>query len=221
MKEFGKALKLYLKVTLNPITAAFGLMLMAMLLVAASLSPETPDSEDYMSMIGTVGFGQLGVVALFIMGISSSRYKYFASLPFAKTLFTVVPTVCAAAAALIYDNIAITVAAFCWCEQGLSDLLVIAPINSFIICLSIACIGKPKLNILYFIPILIMATEHIVLPNISFTAHGFGLPVLTSAVIGALVFIAGVVLTLVIMNVWWKKCDHIYCGYYKISGQPD
>ena len=218
MKNFGKALKLYLKVIFNPITAALGIFIMGALLIMAAVSPETPDSDDYMSMLGSVGFGQFGIVVLCLMGsVSGLRYKYYAALPFAKTLITVVPTVCAAVAALIYDIVAVTIASFCWCEQALSDILMIAPINSFIICIAVACVGKPKLEILYLIPMFVMAMETIVLPRISLTAHGFGLPVPVSAVIGVLIFISGVALTLLIMSIWWKKCDHIYRGNYNTA----
>ncbi len=215
MKNFGKALKLYCKVTFNPITVSLGILIMGGLLVGAVMSPETPESSDYMSMIATVGFGQFGIIGCCLLGGTTvSRYRYCASLPFAKTLFTVVPTVFSAVAALIYDNIAVTIAAFCWCEQGLSDILIIAPLNSFIICLAVACFGKPKLEPMYIIPILVLATEQIVLPHISLTEHGFGLPVFISAVIGFLIFIAGVAFTLLIMNIWWEKCDHTYRGNY-------
>ena len=222
MKNSGKALKLYLKVIFNPITTVFGVFIMGALLIMAALSPETPDSDDYMSMLGSVGFGQFGIAVFCLMGsVSGLRYKYYAALPFAKTLLTVVPTVFAAACALIYDCIAVTIAAFCWDEQALSDILVIAPINSFIICLAVACIGKPKLEPLYLIPMLVMAMETVVLPHISFTAHGFGLPVVISGFIGILIFIFGVALTLAIMDLWWKKCDHIYRGNYNVTIQPN
>ncbi len=218
MKNFGKALKLYLKVIFNPITSVLGVFIMGALLIMAAVSPETPESDDYMSMLGSVGFGQFGIAVFCLMGnVSGLRYKYYAALPFAKTLITVVPTVCAAIASLIYDGIAITIAAFCWCEQALSDILIIAPINSFIICLAVACVGKPKLELLYLIPMFVMAMETIVLPHISLTAHGFGLPAFTSAVIGVLIFISGIALTLLIMNNWWKKCDHIYRRNYNTA----
>ena len=218
MKNFVKALKLYLKVIFNPITTVLGVFIMAVLLIMAAVSPETPDSEDYMSMLGSVGFGQFGIAVFCLMGsVSGLRYKYYAALPFAKTLVTVVPVACAATASLIYDCIAITIAAFCWCEQALSDILIIAPINSFIICLAVACVGKPKLEIFYLIPMFVMAMETVVLPHVGLTAHGFGLPVVISGFIGILIFIFGVALTLTIMDLWWKKCDHIYRRSYNAS----
>lgn len=221
MKRFVKALKLYCKATFNPIIAAVGIFIMGGILIAAAVSPRTPDTDEYMHMMGSVGFGQFGIFIL-LGGVNSyTRNKYFAALPFAKTLFTVAPTVLAAVTALVFDNIAITIAAFRWCEQGLSDLLIIAPINSFMICLAVACIGKPKLELLSIIPIFIISTESMVLPNISLFKHGFGLPVTVSSVIGLLIFISGVALTLMIMNIWWKKCDHINQRYYTIRIQQN
>ena len=218
MKNFGKALKLYLKISFNPLLTIFGTVIIVAMMIAAVTSPETPDSDDYMSMVGSVGFGQIGIVVILLMGtVSITRSRFYSSTPFAKTFITVVPLFCTVVAALIYDIIMITIAALCWCEQGLSDLLIIAPINSFIIGLAVACAGKPKLECLYIIPFVVLAWESIVLKNISVTAHGFGLPVPVSAVIGVLIFAAGIAVTLAIMNIWWKKCDHIYRGNYNTA----
>ena len=209
MKNFGKALKMYLKILFNPLLTLLGLIIIVAVTVAAAVSPDTPDSDEYMSMIGSVGFGQIGIVVLFIEAVSVTRSRFYVSLPYAKTLFTVVPVVCTAAAAFIYDIIALAIAALFWCEQGLSDLLIIAPINSFVICLAVSCSGKPKLEWLYILMFVFLASEQFVLPNISATAHGFGLPAAVSAVISVLVFISGTALTLLITSIWWKKCDRI------------
>ena len=211
MKNFGKALKLYLKVSFNPIVSAFGIFIMVGVVAAAVFSPESPENEDYMSMIAAAGFAQIGVGIFFIAGgPSMARNKYYISLPFAKMLFTVIPAVTAAVMSLIYDNVIFAVAAFCWQEQALADIMIIAPVNSFMVCLAVSCMGKPKLEPLYIIPMIILATEHLVLPNISAAAHGFGLPVVTSAVIGFLIFIAGAAVTLLIMNIWWRNSDRVY-----------
>lgn len=218
MKNFGKALKLYLKISFNPLLTIFGTGIIVAMMISVAAFPETPDSDDYMSMIGSAGFGQIGIVVILLMGtVSITRSRFYSSTPFAKTFITVVPLFCTAVAALIYDIIAITIAALCWCEQGLSDLLIIAPINSFIICLAVSCAGKPKLECLYIIPFVVLAWENIFLNNISVTAHGFGLPVPVSAVIGVLIFAAGIAVTLLILNIWWKKCDHIYRGNYNTA----
>ena len=213
MKNIGKALKLYLKITFNPIVAAFGIFIMAGLLTAAAVYPETPDSEDYMNMIGAVGFGQISSLIFFLFGsIAMSRNKYFSSLPYAKQLFTVIPTLAAAAVSLIYYAAAVTIAALCWEPAGLSDLLVFLPLNSIAICLAVSAIGKPKLEWVYLICILFLGTEQVVFPNISLTAHGLGLPMLVAGITGGLIYIAGIALTLFITNLWWKNCDHIYRG---------
>ena len=213
MKELGKALKLYLKISFNPIVGGFGLFVMAALLIAAALSPETPDSEDYMSMIAAVGFGQIGIAVICLFGsITMARNKFFASLPFAKTLFTAVPMIVSAVLSLIYYNAAVTVAALCWEPAALSDLLIFVPLDSAVMCLAVSAIGKPKLEWIYLICILFIGTEQAALPNISLTAHGLGLPVMTAGIIGALIYIAGIAVTLIIMNIWWKRSDHIYRG---------
>ena len=213
MKNFGKALKLYLKISFNPIVSAFGVLIMFALLIAAAVSPETPDSEDYMSMIASVGFGQIGIAVFCLFGsITMSRNKWFASLPFAKTLFTVVPLVIAAVMSLIYYNAAVTVAVFCWERAALSDLLVFLPIDSVVIWLAVSAIGKPKLEWIYLICVLSLGTQQVALPNISATMHGLGLSVTAAGIIGGLIFIAGIALTLLITTLWWKNCDHTYRG---------
>ena len=211
MKNLVKALKLYLKISFNPIVSTFGILIMVALLIAGVLSPETPESEDYMSMAVSAGFVQIGIAAVFLTGsVSMARNKCYASLPFAKALYTAAPAVASGAVALIYDVAAVTVAALCWSERGLSDILDIAPLNSFMICLAVACIGKQKLEWVYLICVMFLAFEEAVLPNISLTAHGLGLPLTVSAVIGALIFVLGMGLTLVITDIWWKNCDHTY-----------
>ena len=211
MKNFGKALKLYLKMTLNPIVSGFGVFIMLIILIVAALLPDSPDSEDYMSMIASVGFGQIGIAVICLSGsITICRNKLFASLPFAKTLFTVVPVVVPAVLSLIYCNAVITIAALCWEPAGMSDILVFAPLNGVVICLAVSAIGKSKFEWIYLVSILFLSAEEILLPNISITAHGLGLPVIAAAVIGALIFIAGIALTLLITNLWWKSADRVY-----------
>ena len=217
MKSIGKALKLYLKITFNPIVAAFGIFIMIALLIAAAVSPEAPDSEGYMSMIGSVGFGQIGIAAFCLFGsITMSRNKWFASLPFAKVLFTVIPVIVSSVISLIYYNAAITIAALCWEQTALSDLLIFVPINSAVMCLAVSAIGKPKLEWIYLICVLFLGTQQAVLPNISATAHGLGLQVLTAGIIGGLIYIAGIAISLLITALWWKKCDHTYRGNVNI-----
>lgn len=211
MKNFGKALKLYLKMTLNPIVSGFGLLIMLVILIVAALLPDSPDSEDYMSIIASVGFGQIGIAAFCLFGsIAISRNKFFTSLPFAKMLFTAVPAVVSATMSLIYFVVVITIAVLCWEPAGLSDILVFVPINSVMICLAVSAIGKPKLEWIYLICVMMLSVQQIALPNIGFTAHGLGLPVIAAAVTGALIFIAGIALTLLITNLWWKSANRVY-----------
>lgn len=217
MKNFGKALKLYLKISFNPITLFFGIFIMAALLVAAAVSPEAPESGEYMNMIASVGFGQISATLFFLFGsIAVSRNKYFSSLPFAKLLFTVIPTLSAAAVSLIYYNAAVTIAALCWEQPALSDLLVFLPINSAVVCLAVSVIGKAKLEWVYLICILCLSVQQIALPNINATAHGLGLPVLASGIIGGLIYLAGIAVSLLITALWWKNCDHTYRGNINI-----
>ena len=218
MKNFGKALKLYLKVSFNPLLTLFGAVIIVGIMIAAVHEPEVPESDEYMSMISAVSFGQIGILIFFLIGSTSAvRSKFFASLPCSKLLFTVVPTAVTAALTLIYNSIVIAVAALCWEEQALADILIAAPVNSFIICLAVSVLGKPGLEALYAIPVLILATEQLVLPNISATKHGFGLPLIPSAVIGVMIFAAGTAAVLAVLNIWWRRCDHIRCSDYNYT----
>ena len=216
MKNFGKALKLYLKVSFNPLLALLSAVIIVGVMIAAVLEPEIPESDEYMSMIAAAATGQIGIVVFCLGGtISIIRGKFYSSLPFAKTLFTVVPTVFTAGLSLIYDLIIITIAALCWVPQALADIMIAAPVGSLMVILGVSCSGKSKLEWLYILPFFILCTMQFILSKISVTMHGFGLPVITSAIIGALIFAAEIAVTLVIMNIWWKKCDHTYrmkCG---------
>ena len=218
MKNFGKALKLYLKVLFNPLLTLFSAVIIVGILIAAVHEPEVPESDEYMSMIAATAIGQIGIVVFCLYGtISVTRCKFYSSLPFAKTLFTIVPMVFTAFMSLIYDLIIIMIAALCWTPQALADILIAAPVGSLMVILGVSCSGKPKLEWLYIMPFLILCTLQFVLPNISATMHGFGLPVITSAVIGALIFAAEIAVTLVVMNIWWKKCDHVRRGNYNYT----
>lgn len=217
MKNIGKALKLYLKITFNPVIVIFCVIITGGILLAAALSPETPDGEDYMNMIGAVGFRQIAILAFCTLGSTTmSRNKWFASLPYAKTLFTVIPALISSVISLIYYIGAVAVAAIFWVPAAVSDLLIFDPLNSAMMCLAVSAIGKPKLEWIFFVCILFIGTQQIVLPHISVTAHGLGLPVPTAAVIGGLIYIAGIALSLVITNIWWKNCDHTYRRYDNI-----
>ena len=218
MKNFGKALKLYLKVLFNPLLTLFSAVIIVGILIAAVHEPEVPESDEYMSMIGSVGFGQIGIAVFCLFGsITISRNKWFASMPFAKTLFTVIPVIVSSVISLIYYNAAVTIAALCWEQQALSDLLIFVPINSAVMCLAISAIGKPKLEWIYLICILFLGTQQFVLPNISATKHGFGLPLVISAFIGLMIFIVGIAVSLFISDTWWRKCDHVHRGNYNYT----
>ena len=211
MKNFGKALRLYLKVIFNPLLTLFSAVIIVGILIAAVHEPELPESDDYMSMIAATAIGQIGIVVFCLYGtVSVIRCRFYPSLPFAKTFFTVVPTVFTAGLSLIYDLSVITIAALCWSPQALADILIAAPVGSLMVILGVSCSGKPKLEWLYIMPFLVLCTLQFVIPNISATKHGFGLPVVTSAVIGALIFAAEIAVTLVILDIWWKKCDHTH-----------
>lgn len=210
MKNFGKAAKLYLKMSLGVTTIVGGLMA-AGILILLWMDPATRDEADYMKMMGSINIGQLISVVLGLAGgINMMRSRYFLSLPFAKTLFTTVPVAASAGISLIYGIIAAAIVILRTDMQVLSDLLILMPVNIVIVCLVVSTLGKPRFFPLTLLGFLYMVFLQVLMPDLYFAAHGFGLPVQTACIIGALILTGGIALTLLIMNIWWKKGARTY-----------
>lgn len=201
-----KALRLYNMMTFNLIFAIPGTALMILLAIALALSPEGKGSEDYMSMIGTVGIGHLGIIFInFSYFIQSGRYKFPASIRSAKLFFTVVPVVAVGSLCLIYDIFIIVISAIVLPPSVFSDILISNAVHSVVACFLISLSGKKKF---YFITLPLMFIyffQTIILSHLGILSNGFGLPLAVAAVISAAIYIIGTGLNLGLLNWWWKK----------------
>ena len=210
MKNFGKATKLYFNMSIG-ILSIIGALMAAGIFILVWVDPAVCGEDGYMNMMGSINVGQLLSVILVIAGgINMMKTRFFLSLPFAKTLFTTVPVIVSAGLSLIYGIIAAVIVILRADMQTLSDLLVLMPVNITFICLIVPTLGKYRFFPLHLLCVLYVVFSLSIMPELDITANGFGLPVQTACIIGALILVCGIALSLLITNIWWKKGNHTY-----------
>lgn len=223
MKKFFKAYKLYMKTSFSPIMTIFCSFMCIGLFFAAFASPEKSSSKEYLAMIGVIGMGHLFIFLNFIMGIFSTRnYKFFMSTESAKKLYTVVPMVSTLTVCLIYDIIMYVIAYFAWDSAGKSDILIVNALGTFFACLTASSSYMSKLEAVSIIGYFFMTFQSVLYKAIGLNG-GFGLEQGTAAIIAIIIYIAGISLNVIMMELWWNKSgrnfnkNNISVGYQMLG----
>ena len=216
MKNIRKAIRLYLKISINPWLLSFGVLMLACVLafiitVDPQLENETP--KGFLPVLITMTFTLklFGIGVIQFPGILSlAGNKVFASLPFAKELYMKVHLFASIGMTLIFDLMIIGFASLRWAESDFVNLLIILPASSIPVFTVFSTLGKQKISILaligYLLFMIVTITPSTVLNKLSF---GVDLSVGIAAVIGTLIYIVGIVITVLLNRFWWKHCNHV------------
>lgn len=206
--NFLRAMKLYLKAAAHPLIVGFAILFSGMMLTIVIIDPDPVGSKDYMSMLGAIQSGKIGFFLIVMMGsLKIQQNKFYASCCCGKVLYTAAPIVTALVISLIYDVAIAAIAAVNLGSSGLSDVLVIDSISSALLIFVAACFGKKKLTCGFAIPYFLFMFISGFIGKLGILDGIFGLSVGLSAVIAVSVYVVSVVLSLVIVNAWWKKSD--------------
>lgn len=209
MNNIKKAVKMYLKITIRPFFTSCGLFMLALELLFFLTVDPTERNLWRVMIIMSCSTKFFGIYTLLFFGtVSMTGNKFFASLPFSKELFMKVHLLAVIGVAFVIDILIFVITAFRWPEGEFMNLLILLPIGSFMVNMTISTIGKQKIGILSligFIFVLIAACFPLSLLDILCIDSS----VSTAAVIGALIYIVGFAITLLLNLFWWKHCDHV------------
>lgn len=208
MNNIKKAVKMYLKITFKPVFLICGMIMLAMVLcIFVFTDPSEKDlwKKLIMTMCNLKFFGiyniQFGIFSI-------TGNKFFASLPFSKELYMRVHLFSSIGITFLFDIIIIAITSFRWPEGEFMNLLILLPIGSFMVNMTISTIGKQKIGILSLIGFVFVMLAACV-PSSLRDILCIDSSVSTAAVIGALIYIVGFAITLLLNLFWWKHCDHV------------
>lgn len=214
MDNFMKAMKMYIRTAVRPITLAFGIGIPIVMLVAMIADPAKQGEKDYSSMIGCIGMMHIMLIIVFIIGnIIMSQMKFFGSLPQAKVLFTDVPIAAMGSVCLVFDIITFAAAYIRCGSDTAADLLIVDAVNTVVACLVNATMTKLKGKLYTFLSVFLILTffnQVSLLRKFSFINNGFGVTVPVAALIALAVYIIGFAAVHFFMQWWWKNSGRNY-----------
>ncbi|WP_294753217.1 hypothetical protein [uncultured Ruminococcus sp.] len=223
MDNFMKAMKMYIRTAVRPITLVFGLGVPISMIAAMVADPAKQGEKDYGSMIACMGMMHAILLILFFIGnISISQMKFFGSLPQAKVLFTDVPIAAMGTVCLVFDIVTFA-CAYIRCGSGMAaDLLIVDAANTITACFLNATMSKKIGKIYAVLSALIFVSffnQMIILTRFSFINKGFGVTVPVAALIALAVYIVGFAAIHFFMQWWWKKSGRNYNNSYNLIAQ--
>ena len=209
MNNIKKAVKMYLKITIRPFFTSCGLFMLALELLFFLTVDPTERNLWRVMIIMSCSTKFFGIYTLLFFGtVSMTGNKFFASLPFSKELFMKVHLLAVIGVALVFDILIIVITSFRWPENDFVNLLILLPVSSFMVNMSISTTGKQKIGILSLIGFIFVMLAACV-PLSLWDLLCIDLSVSTAVVIGALIYIVGFAITLLLNHFWWKHCDHV------------
>lgn len=209
MNNIKKAVKMYLKITFKPVFLICGMIMLAMVLcIFVFVDPSEKDlwRKLIMTMCTLKFFGIYNIQFFGIFSITGN--KFFASLPFSKELYMRVHLFSSIGITFLFDIIIIAITSFRWPENDFVNLLILLPVSSFMVNMTISTTGKQKIGILSLIGFIFVMLAACV-PSSLRDILCIDSSVSTAAIIGALIYIVGFAITLLLNLFWWKHCDHV------------
>ena len=223
MDNFMKAMKMYIRTAVRPITLAFGLGLPIAMLAAMIADPAEQGEKDYSSMIGCMGTMHMTLLIIFIIGnIVMSQMKFFSSLPQAKVLFTDVPIAAMGTVCLVFDIVTFACAYIRCGSSTAADLLIVDAVNTVVVCLMNATMTKCRGKLYTVVSVFLILTffnQVALLRRLSFINNGFGVTVPVAALMALAVYIVGFAAVHFFMQWWWKNSGRDYNNKYNVIAQ--
>lgn len=213
MKEFLRALKLYIKVNFTPSLLAIPFFFMFLSLVLIIVSG-IKSAENYTSTLRFVSQLHMGLFSVgFTSGVLASL-KFFHSTKFAKLYFTKAKSFSMLFLCVIYDLVLFVAAALFIRVDLAFDMLIVNAVSSFILCMINTTLWlETKYSIYGLIPwIAFCFGGNSILENINYGQYGFGLPVYADVAIAVGIYLFVLLLTIAISTHWWNKSQRNIVG---------
>ncbi len=209
MNNIKKAVKMYLKITINPLYMSCGLFMLVLALVTFMFLDPTEKGFGRTLISTTCCLKFYGIYMLLLFGTNSMiGNRFLASLPFSKELYMKVHLYAVIGISLVIDILIFVITAFRWPEGEFMNLLMLLPIGSFMVNVVLSTIGKQKIGILALIGFVFTCIAAFA-PSALQDLLCMDLVYTTAAIIGALIYIVGFAITLLLNLFWWKHCDHV------------
>ena len=211
MKNITRALRLFAKAAAHPFVIGFGLFMMIGMSLAFIIDPDPVGGDEYLSMLGAVQMGNMGIVFMVITANSKlQQNKFFSSCSCAKELFTAGPVAAVTILCILYDIILDISAYINLGTQGLADTLVFNTVSSMLIIIVGGCYGKrgtPLTAVLLDLAYFTFLAFPMANKFSSISSHIIGLPLTTAVIIAVCGYTFSIAFTLMIGSIWWRKGD--------------
>ncbi|MCR5143547.1 MAG: hypothetical protein K6C68_13685 [Ruminococcus sp.] len=209
MNKVAGGIKLYTQAAAHPFTIGFGLFMMIGMSLAFIIDPDPVGSDDYLSMLGSIQMGNIGIVLMAIVANSKvQQNKFYSSCNCAKELFTIAPVASVTVLSLFYDTLLAVSAYINLGVAGLSDTMMFNTVSSMLIIIIGGCYGKagfPFIHAMQAIAYMLFLTFPFSVRFASITHHLLGHDLMTAVKVAVCGYILAVAVTLVLENIWWKK----------------
>lgn len=209
MKDFKKAMKMYIRISYHPLMVILMLLIIGGISIAMMVDPAEISDKGYIEKISAVGMIHGMLLMLFFLGNSRmASSKCFSSLPQAKSLFTDVPIVAIGTLCIGTDIVIFTAALLMSGKDVAADFLIVDSINTVLVCFLNVMMYKyrGKAAALFMWLILFSEFEQIFwLGKISALKHGFGLGIPAAALIAVAIYVVGIAAIRILAQHWWKS----------------
>lgn len=208
MKNIMRALRMYAK-AIHPFALGFGLFMMIVMALVFIIDPDPVGSEDYLEMLGVVQIGSIGIFfVIMTANVKIQQNKFYSSCINAKELFIYGPLITAAVIKMLYDAVLDVAAYINLGTAGLSDMLIVSTISTFLVIIVCSCYGKngvPFISVISFIgyiALLFLLNSMVKIPAAN---KLIGHPLWVAVIVVICGYIISIAAALILENIWWKK----------------
>ena len=208
MKKLSNAIRLYAKTTLHPLTIGFVLFISLGMSLAFIIDPDPVGSDDYLSMLGALQMGHIGIIFTVIIGnLRLQQNKFYSSCSCAKLLYIIAPAAFMTASTLLYDLYLGILALILLGTAGLSDIMIFNAFSSAMAILFSVCYGKKNFGILAALPYFGFLIVPMIAKRLPIEGNTLGLSLDSAALITVGAYLAAIVLAIMAGSLWWKNGD--------------
>lgn len=206
--NFFRAVKLYLKTSVNLFTLIFAIIWVGVYLAIFIFAYEhISDSEEYLSMLGVMSFGYYMVPFVFFGYTNNEKKRFFRTSPLSKYFLTSVPVFVLNVIAWVYTIIMFVILSIIYgfSASEVSDALIFTVTGCILPILSQCLAGRrPIVSVVSYAMIFVIMGSQYPL-KFFMKDNTFGLSVPTGIIIVAAMYAVAYIVELMIMKTTYKK----------------
>lgn len=206
--NFFRAVKLYLKTSVNLFTLIFAIIWVGVYLAIFIFEYEhISDGEEYLSMLGVMSFGYYMVPFVFLGYTNNEKKRFFRTSPLSKYFLTSVPVFVLNVIAWVYTIIMFVILSiiFGFSASEVSDALIFTVTGCILPILAQCLAGRRPIApvVSYTMIFVIMGSQYPL--KFFMKDNTFGLSVPTGIIIVAAMYAVAYIFELMIMKTTYKK----------------